>query len=110
MRPRLKRAGRGNAEMKRSELIRKVARQQGDFSHSDIEAMVSKVIELMSEALEEGRRIEIRGFGSMCLRERPSRIGRNPRTGEAVALPVRHIPFFKPGKALRKRVDSDPDL
>lgn len=94
--------------MKRSELIRRLARQQNDFSHSDIEAMVCHILELMSEALGDGRRIEIRGFGSMCLRERPSRIGRNPRTGEPVALPVRYIPFFKPGKALRKRVDSEP--
>ena len=92
--------------MKRSDLIRRLAEQHDDFSPSDIEAVVMHLIEVMSEALEEGRRIEIRGFGSMCLRERPSRLGRNPRTGEPVALPVRHIPFFKPGKALRERVDS----
>ena len=95
--------------MNRSQLIRKLADQQDEFPRSDIEAMVSHVLELMSEALEEGRRIEIRGFGSMCLRERPSRMGRNPRTGEPVSLPTRHIPFFKPGKALRRRVDSASD-
>lgn len=91
--------------MKRSELIQKIASQQQDFANSDIEAVVGHIIELMSEALEDGRRVEIRGFGSLCLRERKSRIGRNPRTGAPVALPVRYIPFFKPGKALRKRVD-----
>ena len=94
--------------MKRSELIQRISRQQGEFANSDIEAVVGHIIELMSEALEDGRRIEIRGFGSLCLRERRSRIGRNPRTGAPVALPVRHIPFFKPGKALRKRVDYPP--
>ncbi len=92
--------------MKRSDLIRRLARQHDDFSASDIEAVVMHLIELMSEALEEGRRIEIRGFGSLSVRERPSRLGRNPRTGEPVALPIRYIPFFKPGKALRQRVDS----
>ena len=95
--------------MRRSDLIRNLAQQHDDFSVSDIEAMVGHLIEVMSEALEEGRRIEIRGFGSMCLRERPSRLGRNPRTGEPVALPARYIPFFKPGKALRKRVDSQTE-
>ncbi|MCY4041275.1 MAG: integration host factor subunit beta [Gammaproteobacteria bacterium] len=92
--------------VKRSELIRRLARRHKDFSASDIEAVVMHLIEVMSAALEEGRRIEVRGFGSISLRERPSRLGRNPRTGEPVALPVRYIPFFKPGKALRKRVDS----
>ncbi len=91
--------------MKRSELIIKVEREQDGLSHSDIEAVVSHIIELMSVALEQGRRIEIRGFGSLCLRERHSRMGRNPRTGESVALPVRYVPFFKPGKVLRQRVD-----
>ena len=95
--------------MKRSELIHNLAKQHEDFSASDIEAVVLHLIEVMSEALEEGRRIEIRGFGSVCLRERPSRLGRNPRTGEPVALPVRYVPFFKPGKALRQRVDSQAD-
>ena len=95
--------------MKRSELIRNLAKQHEDFSASDIEAVVLHLIEVMSGALEEGRRIEIRGFGSVCLRERPSRLGRNPRTGEPVALPVRYVPFFKPGKALRQRVDSQAD-
>ncbi len=94
--------------MKRSDLIDSLSKQHDDFSALDIEAVVMHLIEVMSEALEEGRRIEIRGFGSLCLRERPSRLGRNPRTGEPVALPVRYIPFFKPGKALRERVDSGP--
>jgi integration host factor subunit beta len=63
------------------------------------------VIEQRSYALSHGERIEVRGFGSFALHYRPSRIGRNPKTGEAVALPGKHVPHFKPGKELRERVD-----
>jgi integration host factor subunit beta len=59
----------------------------------------------MSEVLAQGERIEIRGFGAFSLRRRESRVGRNPRTGELVVLPERHVPHFKPGKELRERVD-----
>ena len=92
--------------MKRSDLINNLAEQHEDFSASDIDAMVGHLIEMICQALEEGRRVEVRGFGSLSLRERPSRLGRNPKTGEPVALPVRYIPFFRPGKTLRDRVDS----
>ena len=63
------------------------------------------LIELMSETLASGERIEIRGFGSFSLHYRAPRMGRNPKTGESVALPGKHVPHFKPGKALRERVD-----
>jgi integration host factor subunit beta len=65
------------------------------------------VIEQMSQALAQGERIEVRGFGSFALHFRPARMGRNPKTGEAVALPGKHVPHFKPGKELRERVNLD---
>jgi integration host factor subunit beta len=60
----------------------------------------------MSDSLANGQRIEIRGYGSFSLHFRPSRIGRNPKTGEAVALSGKHVPHFKPGKGLRERVNA----
>jgi integration host factor subunit beta len=64
-------------------------------------------MEHMSGALASGERIEIRGFGSFSLHYRPPRMGRNPKTGEAVALAGKHVPHFKPGKELRDRVDGN---
>ena len=61
---------------------------------------------MMSQSLSNGERIEIRGFGSFSLHHRPARIGRNPKTGESVALPAKFVPHFKPGKELRERVDE----
>jgi integration host factor subunit beta len=60
----------------------------------------------MNQALSSGERIEIRGFGSFSLHKRPQRMGRNPKTGESVALAEKHVPHFKPGKELRDRVDA----
>jgi integration host factor subunit beta len=67
------------------------------------------LLEQMSDALSTGQRIEIRGFGSFSLHHRPPRIGRNPKTGEPVALPGKHVPHFKPGKQLRERVNNGAD-
>jgi len=60
----------------------------------------------MSEALVRGHRIELRGFGTFSINRRPPRMGRNPRSGESVAIPEKHVPHFKPGKALREAVDT----
>ena len=90
--------------MTKSELIEKLAEQQQHLSQTDIDLAVRSIIEQMSAALACGDRIEIRGFGSFCLHFRPPRIGRNPKTGESVALPGKHVPHFKPGKELRDRV------
>lgn len=67
---------------------------------------VRTIIEQMSSALASGERIEVRGFGSFSLHFRPPRMGRNPKTGESVALPGKHVPHFKPGKELRERVNA----
>ena len=67
---------------------------------------VKTMLEMMSNSLTEGDRIEIRGFGSFSLHFRPPRLGRNPKTGDSVALPGKYVPHFKPGKELRDRVNN----
>src|SRR5690606_11137047 len=89
------------AEMTKSELIEALAARQNHLAASDVELAVKSLLEQMSQALAHGERIEIRGFGSFSLRYRPPRMGRNPKTGDAVALPGKHVPHFKPGKELR---------
>jgi integration host factor subunit beta len=91
--------------MTKSELIDRLAEQQGHLHHLDVELGVKSILEQMSTALAAGERIEVRGFGSFSLHYRAPLIGRNPTTGEPVALPGKHVPHFKPGKSLRERVD-----
>jgi integration host factor subunit beta len=92
--------------MTKSELIEAIARRQNHLNAKDVELAVKHLIEVMSNSLANGERIEIRGFGSFSLHFRPPRIGRNPKTGEAVALSGKHVPHFKPGKDLRERVNN----
>jgi len=92
--------------MTKSDLIDLMARGQSTFSERDVEFAVKVLLQQMSDSLASGERIEIRGFGSFALHSRPSRIGRNPKTGKAVAVPARYVPRFKPGKELRERVNS----
>jgi integration host factor subunit beta len=92
--------------MTKSELIEQLAAEQTHLNQTDVELAVRCIIEQLSRALSDGDRIEIRGFGSFSLHFRPPRMGRNPKTGEAVALPGKHVPHFKPGKELRERVNQ----
>src|SRR6056297_1829014 len=92
--------------MTKSELIEKLAAEQRHLSQADVDMGVRTIIEQMSASLSSGDRIEIRGFGSFSLHFRPPRMGRNPKTGDAVALPGKHVPHFKPGKELRERVNA----
>lgn len=92
--------------MTKSELIEALSRQQGHLKSDDVELAVKAMLEQMSRALAEGDRIEIRGFGSFSLHYRPPRVGRNPKTGDSVPLPGKHVPHFKPGKELRERVNN----
>lgn len=92
--------------MTKSELIEALADRVRHLPTADVELSVRTLLEQMSQALAEGERIEIRGFGSFSLHHRPARMGRNPRTGEPVALPAKHVPHFKPGKELRERVNN----
>jgi integration host factor subunit beta len=91
--------------MTKSDLIDVLAAEQDHLAYKDVEDAVRKVIDRMSAALASGERIEIRGFGSFSLHYRPPRVGRNPKTGDAVALAGKYVPHFKPGKELRDRVD-----
>ena len=93
--------------MTKSELIERIARKQSHLALKDVELGVKTLLEMMSSALASGDRIEIRGFGSFSLNHRPPRIGRNPKTGEPVALPAKYVPHFKPGKELRQRVNGE---
>ena len=95
--------------MTKSELINSLAEQLRHLEQADVELAVKQVLEQMTNALAEGGRIEIRGFGSFSLHFRPPRQGRNPKTGEAVALSGKHVPHFKPGKDLRERVNDGAD-
>ena len=92
--------------MTKSDLIAVLARKQGHLKDKDVELAVKSLLDQMSGALADGERIEIRGFGSFSLHYRPPRIGRNPKTGEAVALAGKYVPHFKPGKDLRQRVND----
>lgn len=92
--------------MTKSELIDRIARKQSHLVYRDVELSVKNLLEQMCHSLSSGERIEIRGFGSFSLHFRAPRIGRNPKTGEAVSLPGKHVPHFKPGKELKERVTN----
>jgi len=92
--------------MTKSELIEILSRRQPHLKADDVDLAVKSLLEMMGGALAHGERIEIRGFGSFSLHFRPPRLGRNPKTGDSVALPAKHVPHFKPGKELRERVSS----
>lgn len=89
----------------RSELIEALVEKQPHLAHRDVELAVKTVLERMGSAFESGERIEIRGFGSFSLHYRAARVGRNPKTGESVAVRDKFSPHFKPGKELKERVD-----
>ena len=92
--------------MTKSELIDSLAIRLTHLGHKDVELSVKVLLEQMSQSLANGERIEIRGFGSFSLHYRAARTGRNPKTGEAVVLPSKYTPHFKPGKELRERVNN----
>ena len=92
--------------MTRSDLIEELANRFGQLTHRDAEYAVKTILDAVSDALVRGHRIEIRGFGSFSVNRRPPRMGRNPRSGESVAIPEKRVPHFKPGKALREAVDA----
>lgn len=98
--------------MTKSELMARLAERfiannnETNLQTKDIEYSVKVLVDTMTRSLARGQRIEIRGFGSFDLNHRPPRIGRNPKTGERVEVPEKHVPHFKPGKELRERVDQ----
>ena len=94
--------------MTKSELIERLSQEQPHLPPRDVEFSVNAVLDHMRRALVAGDRIEIRGFGSIGLRYRMPRTGRNPKTGEAVKVPGKYVPHFKPGRLLRERVNQVP--
>jgi integration host factor subunit beta len=93
----------------KSELIEQLSNKQPHLALQDVELAVKCVLEKMAQSLATNERIEVRGFGSFSLHHRKPRIGRNPKTGEAVSLTEKYVPHFKPGKELRDRVDNSKD-
>jgi integration host factor subunit beta len=93
--------------MTKSDLIERVAARVPHISKKDTELVVNTIFEGMTEALKGSKRIEIRGFGSFQVKIREAREGRNPKTGEEVQIPAKRTPFFKVGKELKERIDSE---
>ena len=73
----------------------------------DVEAIVTTIFDEITNALAAGRRVELRGFGAFSTRDRDARTGRNPRTGAAVKVDAKRVPYFKPGKELREKLNAD---
>ena len=92
--------------MTKSELIQRIAELNPHLYHRDVERIVTTIFEEISEALAVGDRVELRGFGAFSVKQRDARVGRNPRTGDAVQVAEKHIPFFKTGKLLRERMND----
>ena len=92
--------------MTKSELVERIVGRQSHLSTKDVELAVKMMLDQMSEALAEGNRIEVRGFGSFSINYRSPRVGRNPKTGESVELDGKYVPHFKPGKDLRDQVND----
>lgn len=92
--------------MTKSELINKLADHNPNLQHGDLERVVSTILDEITDALQAGERVELRGFGAFSVRERQARISRNPRTGESVQVDAKRTPFFKAGKDLRERVNN----
>jgi integration host factor subunit beta len=91
--------------MIRSELVTAVTEMNPHLSQKDVERIVSTIFDSITDALAQGRRVELRGFGAFSTRERDPRIGRNPRTGEKVDVTAKRVPYFKAGKDLRERLN-----
>ena len=95
--------------MIRSELIQKIADENPHLYQRDVERIVNTIFEEIIEAMAEGDRVELRGFGAFSVKKRDARLGRNPLTGDAVEVEEKHVPFFKTGKLLRDRLNGHED-
>lgn len=93
--------------MTKSELIQRIAERNPHLYLRDVERIVGTIFDEITDALVEGNRVELRGFGAFSVRHRDARTGRNPRTGEAVDVAAKQMPFFKCGKELRERLNTD---
>ncbi len=92
--------------MIKSELVQKIADRNPHLYHRDIERIVNAVLEKIVGAMQDGDRVELRGFGAFSVKSRDARVGRNPRTGTSVEVIAKRVPFFKTGKELRGRLNA----
>jgi integration host factor subunit beta len=92
--------------MTKSELIQRLAEANPHLYLRDVERIVTTIFDEITDALANGDRVELRGFGAFSVKERGSRTGRNPRTGDSVDVPAKYIPYFKTGKQLREKLNT----
>lgn len=92
--------------MIRSELLQALAADNPDLRPEEVEQVVDIFFEEIAARLADGGRVELRGFGTFTTRQREARMGRNPRTGESVPVPAKRVPYFKPGKEMRERLNA----
>ena len=97
----------GHCAMTKSDLIARLAELNPHLSRQDVERIVTTIFDEIGDALAQGNRVELRGFGAFSVKRRDARVGRNPRTGEAVHVAEKLVPFFKTGKQLRERLNAD---
>ena len=93
--------------MIRSELLQALAKDNPELRQEEVEQVLDIFFDEITERLAEGGRVELRGFGTFSTREREARTGRNPRSGEAVDVPAKRVPYFKPGKEMRERLNPE---
>ena len=92
--------------MTKSDLVKKISESNPNLYVSDVQNIVDTVLDEITNALAEGDRVELRGFGAFSVKEREARVGRNPRTGDQVSVDAKRVPFFKTGKLLRDRLND----
>lgn len=93
--------------MIKSELVQVIAERNPHLYQRDVENIVNAILDEITQALARGDRVELRGFGAFSVKNRPARIGRNPRTGVKVSVDEKWVPFFKTGKELREKLNGD---
>ena len=93
--------------MTKSELIQRLAERNPHLYQRDVERIVATILDEITAALSRGDRVELRGFGAFSVKHRGARVGRNPRTGESVSVAEKAVPYFKTGKELRERLNTD---
>ena len=98
----------GHHQMIKSELVQRIASQNPHLYQRDVENIINAILGEIVTALARGDRVELRGFGAFSVKNRPARAGRNPRTGEHVAVDRKSVPFFKTGKEMRERLNRPP--
>jgi integration host factor subunit beta len=95
--------------MIKSELIQEIAMRHPHLFQRDVERIVNTIFDEIIQAMAEGNRVELRGFGAFSVKQRDARMGRNPRTGDPVPVDAKRVPFFKTGKELRERLNGGTD-